>query len=178
MTSQTPRPRSVRSICTTVIGWSLVVTGAGHATLVAVGHAATPPADERAVRALMAATSIPVAGMERTYWDLFQGFSLMMALMLVGLGSLVLLVQRSAPELVHGTRAVLVLLGLVLVPAMVISVLLLPPPPIVLLGLAALAVAVALVRGSTGRESERAVRERHERLAVGRDEADAGTSIE
>jgi hypothetical protein len=178
MTSQTPRPRSIRSICTTVIGWSLVVTGAGHATLVAVGQAATPPADERAVRALMAATSIPVAGLERTYWDLFQGFSLMMALMLVGLGSLVLLVQREAPELVHGTRAPLVLLGLVLAPAVVISVLLLPPPPIVLLGLAAVAAAVALVRGPAVRESERPVGEWHERLPVGRDEADAGTPIE
>jgi hypothetical protein len=178
MTSQTRRPRDARTICTTVIGWSLVVTGAGHATLVAVGSTLTPLAEERAVRAAMAATSIPVAGMERTYWDLFQGFSLMMALMLVGLGSLVLLVQRSAPELVRVSRAVLVLLGLVLVPAVVISVLLLPPPPIVLLGLASVAVAVALVRGPAGRESEGAMGQRQQRLTVGRDEADARTPIQ
>ena len=178
MTSQTARARTVRSICTTVVGWSLVVTGVGHTTLVAVGSTLTPPAEERAVRAAMAATSIPVAGMERTYWDLFQGFSLVMALMLVGLGSLVLLVQRSAPELVHGSRAVLVLLGLVLVPAAVISVLLLPPPPIVLLGLAVAAVAIGLVQGPAGRQRERAGGQWHESLAVGRDEADARTPIQ
>jgi hypothetical protein len=177
MTSQIPRQRNVRSTCTTVIGWSLVATGAGHTALVAVGSTLTPPAEERAVRATMAATSIPVAGMERTYWDLFQGFSLVMALMLVGLGSLVLLVQRSAPELVQGSRVLLVLLGLVLVPAVVISVLLLPPPPIVLLGLAAVAVVVALVQGPGHRQRDGAGGQRQERLAVGRDQADARTPI-
>lgn len=70
----------------------------------------------------------------------------MMALMLVGLGSLVLLVQRTAPELVRTTRAVPVLLLCVLVPALVISVLLLPLAPVLLLGLATVAAVVALVR--------------------------------
>jgi len=154
---------------TRLIGWLLVATGSGHATLVAVGYATTPPADERAVRALMAATAIPVAGLERSYWDLFQGFSLMMALMLVGLGALVLLVEP--------TRSVKVLLAVVLVPALAISVLLLPPPPIVLIGLAAVAATVGLLRGGP-RQVERAGRERHQQLTVDRDQADAGTTIQ
>ena len=137
-----PRPRSLRPTTVAMAGWLLVATGVGHASLVAVGPATTPPVDERAVRALMAATSIPVAGMERTYWDLFQGFSLMMALMLVGLGSLVLLVEP--------TRAVKVLLALVLVPALALSALLLPPPPIVVLGLAAVVAVVGLLRSGPG----------------------------
>jgi hypothetical protein len=117
----------------------------------------------------MATTAIPVAGMERSYWDLFQGFSLMMALMLVGLGAMVLLVEP--------TRAVKGLLAAVLVPAFAISVLLLPPPPIVLLGLAAVAAAVGLLRRGP-RQVERAGRERHEQLTVDRDQADAGTTIQ
>ena len=146
MTSQTPRARTARATALTVVGWLLVATGAGHATLVAVSMAAGVPAAERPVHDVMAATSVPIAGIERSHWELFMGFSLMMALMLVGLGSLTLLVRRAAPDLAHGTRGVLVLLGLVLVPAMLISVLLLPPPPIVLLGLALVAVVVGLVR--------------------------------
>lgn len=153
---------------TALIGWLLVATGAGHGTLVAAGYATTPPANERAVRELMAATSVPVAGMERSYWDLFQGFSLMMALVLVGLGALVLLVEQ--------TRAVSVLLALVLVPALALSLLLLPPPPIVLLGLAAVAAVAGLLRGGP-REVEGALGERHEQLAVDRHQADAGTPI-
>lgn len=158
-----------RSKPTRLIGWLLVATGSGHAILVAVGYATSPPAGERAVRTLMAETAIPVAGMERSYWDLFQGFSLMMALMLVGLGALVLLVEP--------TRAVKGLLAAVLVPALAISVLLLPPPPIVLLGLAAVAAAVGLL-GSGPRQVERAGRERHQQLTVDRDQADAGTPIQ
>lgn len=167
--------RTLRSTCTALIGWLLVITGAGHATLVAIGSSTTPSPEEREVRALMAATSIPVAGMERSYWDLYQGMSLMMALMLVGLGALVLVARRRAPELVEDPRTAL-LLALVLVPAVAISVRLLPPPPMVLLGLAALAAVVALVRGS--RQLEGPSGERYEQLAVGRDQADAGTAVE
>lgn len=163
MTSQTMqerrtmRTRSVRSVSTAVIGWLLVVTGSGHASLVAVGHASGPPAEEQAVRALMSATTVAVAGVERTYWELFQGFSLMMALLLVGLGALLLQLRRRVPEPVRGSRSVLVLLALVLVPALGLSVLLLPPPPIVLLGLAVLAVVAALVRDPAAGELERPV---------------------
>jgi hypothetical protein len=151
MTSQTiparnAPARTARSTATAVAGWLLVVTGAGHATLVAVQSISGVPASERPIHQAMAATTIPIAGIERSHWDLFVGFSLMMALMLVGLGALVLVVRRAAPELVRGTRAVLTLLGLVLVPALLLSVLLLPPPPIVLLGLALVAVVVGLVR--------------------------------
>ncbi|WP_107705145.1 LIC_13387 family protein [Nocardioides allogilvus] len=167
--------RTLRSTCTALIGWLLVITGAGHTTLVAIGSSATPSPEEREVRALMAATSIPVAGMERSYWDLYQGMSLMMALMLVGLGALVLLVRRRAPGLVEDPRTAL-LLAVVLVPAVALSVLLLPPPPMVLLGLAALAAVVALVRGP--RQLERPGGERHEQLAISRDQADAGTAVE
>lgn len=152
--TQRSAPRSLRSLCTTTIGALLVVTGAAHAVTFVVGNATSTPPNERAVRALMAATSVPVAGVERSYWQLFQGFSLMMALMLVALGSLVLLVQRTAPEVVRSTRAVQTLLLVVLVPALAISVLLLPPPPVIMLGMACVAAVIALLaQGVTRPES-------------------------
>lgn len=159
LTAPTARPRTVRSLAARVVGWLLVVTGAGHATLVAVGSASPTPGDERAVRALMETTSVAVGGLERTYWQLFTGFSLVMALLLVGLGALVLLVERRAPELVEGSRAVLALLSLVLAPALVLSALLLPPPPIVLLGLGCLVAVGALVRDPASGELERSARQ-------------------
>lgn len=132
-----------RTVAATVAGWLLVITGVGHTTLVAISSAATASAADTAIRDAMAAAPVTVAGLERSYWDLYLGFSLMMALMLVGLGALVLLVLRRAPELV--ARGMVVLLALVLVPAWAISALLLPPPPIVLLGAAAVAVVSAAV---------------------------------
>jgi hypothetical protein len=97
----------------------------------------------------MAATSVVVGGVERSYWDLFQGFSLMMALLLVGFGAVLLLVVRRAPEVITESRALLLVGAAVLLPALLISVLLLPPPPIVLIGIASVAMLVAL--GSPGR---------------------------
>ncbi len=150
MTTQTSSPRSVRSIATAVTGWLFVVTGTGHALLVGAGALLEPPEVERGVRQAMAGTSVTVAGLDRTLWELFQGFSLVMAVMLAGFGALNLLVLRRAPQLVHQTRALLWLDAAVLLPVLLVSVLLLPPPPILLLGLAASAVALALSRPDVG----------------------------
>ncbi|WP_432523641.1 LIC_13387 family protein [Kineococcus sp. SYSU DK006] len=146
MTRPRPRPATSRSRATTVAGWSLVATGALHASLVAAGAIAQPPPGERAVRASMRAATTSVAGLERSFWQLFNGFSLAMALLLVGFGALNLLVVRHAPHLLHRTRALLWLDACVVLPLLVVSLLLFPPPPVLLLGLAAAAVGTALCR--------------------------------
>jgi hypothetical protein len=144
LNNHVPSRRPIRTTATAVAGWLLVITGVGHTALVLVGSLGAPPAGEATTRALMAGTPVVVGGLERSYWDLFQGFSVMMALMIVGFGTLVLLALRQAPGLVLDRQGLLVLCAVVLLPALAISVLLLPPPPIVLLGLALAAVVVAL----------------------------------
>ena len=144
-----------RTVAATVAGWLLVITGVGHTTLVAVASATTSSPADTAIRDAMATAPVTVAGLERSYWDLYLGFSLMMALMLVGLGALVLLVVRRAPELAAG--AVVGLLALVLVPAWAISALLLPPPPIVLLGVATVAVVSSAVLRARSTRVQQAV---------------------
>ena len=144
-TTATPR-RTVRTVATTLAGWLLILTGAGHTALVVVGNLAEPTADESRVRETMAETSLVIGGVERSYWDLFQGFSLMMALMLVGLGAVLLLVVRRAPHLITESHALLLVGAAVLLPALLISVLLLPPPPIVLIGIATVSMLIALSR--------------------------------
>jgi hypothetical protein len=128
--------------------WSLIVTGTVHATVVATGSAATTPPDELAARRAMAATHITIAGLDRTMWQLFTGFSLAMALFLVGLGALNLLALRRVPELFLHSRAALVLnLGIAL-PALALAILLLPPPPIAMLSVTCTAFGYALIRPS------------------------------
>lgn len=144
MTTRPAARRTTRTLAPTVAGWLLVLTGSGHTALVVVGTG-TPTASESHAHETMAATSVVIGGLERSYWELFQGFSLMMALMVVGLGALLLLVLRRAPQLVLESRGLLLLVGAVLLPALLISVVLLPPPPIVLLGIATVAVLAALL---------------------------------
>lgn len=128
--------------------WSLVVTGTLHAIVVAAGTAVSPPAAERAARATMATTRVGIAGLDRTLWQLFTGFSLAMALFIAGLGALNLLVLRRAPEVLLASRAALALNLGVVAPALALSALLLPPPPIVLLGACCAAFGYALTRPS------------------------------
>ncbi|MBB4745242.1 hypothetical protein BJY16_008701 [Actinoplanes octamycinicus] len=124
--------------------WSLVVTGVVHAAAVAAGAGETDSPVER-----LADTHLVIAGLDRSLWQLFTGFSLAMALFIVGLGALNLLVLRRAPELFLDGRAVIVLnLGIV-VPALALSVLFFPPPPIVLLGVGGVAFGYALVARSS-----------------------------
>jgi hypothetical protein len=138
--------------------WSLIVTGAVHAAAVAAGAAAATPPAELAARRAMAATRVAVAGLDRTLWQLFTGFSLAMALFILGLGALNLLVLRRAPHLFLNSRAALVLnLGIVL-PALVLSVLFFPPPPIVLLALGGVAFGYALVCPPAPAATSRAAR--------------------
>ena len=144
MTSHRPQQRTIRTLAPAVAGWLLVLTGSGHTALVVVGSG-PPTASESRAHETMADTSVVIGGLDRSYWELFQGFSLMMALMIVGLGALLLLVLRRAPQLVLESRGLLLLVVAVLVPALLISVVLLPPPPIVLLGIATVAVLTALL---------------------------------
>lgn len=126
--------------------WALVATGVLHAASVAVGTATEAPAAQRAVHDAMAATHVAVAGLDRTLWQLFLGFSLTMALFIAGLGALNLLALRRAPRLFVDTRAALWLnLGIVL-PAFAVAVLAFPPPPIALLAVAGAAFGYALTR--------------------------------
>ena len=125
--------------------WSLVVTGAGHGALVVVGSVTAPPVAEAEARRVMAATEAVGLGLERSLSQLFLGFSVTMALLLVAFGVLNLLALRHAPQLFLGTDTVLLLDLAVVMIALVISATLLPPPPIVLL-----AVATAAFGAATG----------------------------
>ncbi|GAB2681365.1 hypothetical protein GCM10027194_12460 [Thalassiella azotivora] len=133
-----------------VAGWCLVVAGAGHLTVAALGALSPVPDGERVARAAMDATTVTLAGIERSLWQLFTGFSVLMGLLLLATGGLLLHALRRAPALVDESRAALTLLLGVLAAGWVTSLLLLPSPPIVLLGVAALAVALALRHPSTG----------------------------
>lgn len=137
-----PRPLRLRAVA--LAAWSLVVTGCGHTVLVVVSMLSGASDDEQRVRDVMAGTVMAMGGLERDFWQLFQGFSLLMALLLVGLGALNLLLVRRHPGVLLADRAVLWVDLAVLVPAWGLSVLLLPPPPILLLGVAVAALAVAL----------------------------------
>jgi hypothetical protein len=136
--------RPLRTTATAIAGGLLVLTGTLHAALVVVGSLTPAPAREVPTRELMAGTSVVLGGIERSYWDLFQGFSIMMALMIAGFGALLLLALRRAPHLVLDARGLLVLCAVVLLPGPAVSALLLPTPPIVLFGLALTAVVAAL----------------------------------
>ena len=128
--------------------WSLVVTGVGHAALVAIDSVTAPPTGEAEARRVMATTDVVGLGLERSLSQLFLGFSVTMALFLVALGMLNLLALRHAPQLFLDTSAVLLLDLTVAVTALAISATLLPPPPIVLFTVttAAFGAAVALRR--------------------------------
>ncbi|AEV86954.1 hypothetical protein ACWT_5935 [Actinoplanes sp. SE50] len=137
-----------RSACA-IGAWSLIATGAVHAAAIALGTAAATPPAERVARQAMAATHVDIAGIDRTLWQLFTGFSAAMALFIFGLGALNLLALRRAPQLFFDTRAALALNLSILLPAFVLSVLLFPPPPIVFLGASCAAFGYALTRSST-----------------------------
>ncbi len=154
MSDRAPRSRSIRSIAMSVTGWLLVCTGAGHGLLVVGGLFAKPSAQQQVVRDAMVGTSMDMAGLERNYWQLFQGFSLLMALMLIGYGVLLVLVTRAHSPALPVSRAVTVLTAAIIAPALLISVLLLPLPPIVLLSLALAATALALASGSSRRTTD------------------------
>ncbi|WP_432536188.1 LIC_13387 family protein [Kineococcus arenarius] len=146
MTRPRPRVAASRSTATTVAGWSLVLTGSVHAISFVVGAVVEPPPGEHLVRASMRGTTVSLAGLDRSFWQLFNGFSLAMALLLIGFGAVNLLVVRRAPELLHRTRALLWLDASVVLPLLVTSLLLFPPPPVLLLGLTAVAIGTALRR--------------------------------
>jgi amino acid transporter len=129
--------------------WALVVTGAGHLALTAVITTRPETATRRAARQAMTDAHLTILGMDRTLWQSFRGFSLLMAVLAIGLGALNLLVLRRAPELVLASRAVLWLNLAVVVPALALSALLFWPPPILLLGIACAAFGYALTRPSS-----------------------------
>ncbi len=138
--------RTTRLTGTAVAAWALLVTGVGHTVLVVVSAVSETPRDQLDVRQAMVETTTRVAGLDRSLWQLFSGFSLVMALLLVGFGALNLLLVRRHPGVLLESRAVLWLDLAVVLTALGIAVRLLPAPPIVLLGLAVVAVVVALSR--------------------------------
>ncbi|KRE94037.1 hypothetical protein ASG76_11565 [Nocardioides sp. Soil774] len=144
MNTTSPARRPIRTTATAIAGGLLVLTGTGHTALVVIQSLTEAPAREVPTRELMAGTSVVLGGVERSYWDLFQGFSILMALMIVGFGALLLHALRRAPHLVLDAHGLLVLCVAVLLPGLAISALLLPRPPIVLFGLALAAVLTAL----------------------------------
>ncbi|MEU8238255.1 hypothetical protein AB0C07_08425 [Actinoplanes missouriensis] len=129
---------SARRRAARIGAWALVATGALHLLVVAAGAAVTASPAEQAARRTMAATPVAIAGIERDLWQLYLGFSLAMALFIIGLGALNLIVLRHEPP-----RAGILLTLAVVLGALALSVLLLPPPPIVLLTISGAAFAYA-----------------------------------
>lgn len=150
-----PLTSTTRRRASAIGAWSLVLTGVTHAAAIAAGAAASTPAAELAARQAMADAHIDIAGLDRTLWQLFMGFSLTMAVFVTGLGALNLLVLRLAPQLFLTTRAALWVNLSIALPAFALAVLLFPPPPIALLGVASVAFGVALTRPTSTRPDAR-----------------------
>ncbi len=120
--------------------WCWVVTGVGH-TLADLSLRTFPSSEGEAVDDFLRAHSLEVLGLDRTYYAVTMGFSLLMGLCLVFVG--ILLLRLAALGRDQGLRPP-AMLGLVLTaPALAISAWLEPPPPIVVLGVACLAFALA-----------------------------------
>jgi phosphotransferase system glucose/maltose/N-acetylglucosamine-specific IIC component len=118
-------------------GWAFALTGAGHLTLASLMPATD---DMLAVERQMEQARFPMTP-SHSVADLMQGFSLVMAVLLVACGVSVLLMTRHGRAAERAQVALMLALSLALLG---IALLLLPAPPIVLMTVACAAFAVAL----------------------------------
>jgi len=132
-TTTTTRPTVLRRT-TLVAGWSMIVLGVGHLVtfLASAGQDATTSRELKR----LAEVQVAVPGLPHSLADLFLGFSLTMALLLVTVGALLVLVARhaaQAPGLLATVQLVVVTFAGV---GLVLSWLYLPLPPVVGLSIA------------------------------------------
>lgn len=127
-----------------VAGWALVVLGLGH--LLTVGAGAISDRDEATRRALdgLSAVRVALPGPRPTLAELFDGYSLMMGVMVAAMGALLLMVSRPGVSAAGLLRPGLWLTGVVAAVGLVVSWVLLPFPPLVGLGVTFAASVVGL----------------------------------
>jgi hypothetical protein len=129
-----------------VAGWALVVLGVGHLLTVAATLAGEPdPATRRALDGL-AAVRVGTPGPQPTLAELFDGYSVLMGLMVVAAGALMLALTRHAAQTPGLLRAGLALIGVTAAVGLVVSWLLMPLPPLIGLGVTLAACISGLVR--------------------------------
>ena len=123
-------------------GWALIVLGVVHLAT-EVGTAGSHDAATRRAMDGLAQVRMTTPGPQPTLADLFLGFSLMMGLLLLTVGTLVVLMARyadRAPGLLTAALWVMVVASAI---GLVLSWLLFPLPPLV-------GLSVSLVAGVTG----------------------------
>jgi hypothetical protein len=129
-----------------VAGWALVVLGAGHLLTVAATLAGEPdPATRRALDGL-AAVRVGMPGPQPTLAELFDGYSVLMGLMVAAAGALLLALTRHTTQAPGLLRAGLALTGVTAAAGLVVSWLLMPLPPLIGLGVTLAACVGGLVR--------------------------------
>jgi hypothetical protein len=124
-----------------ILGWSMVVLGAGHLGTVALDAGRTPDrATERAYAGL-SQVAVAMPGPQRNLEQLFWGYSLLMGLMVIAFGMVVLWTARH----VRGSlRSLLWLSGAVCVAGLAASAILMPIPPLIGFSVAMVGVSVGL----------------------------------
>ncbi|GGZ33303.1 hypothetical protein GCM10010387_29300 [Streptomyces inusitatus] len=140
-----PRADSVRPF--TVGAYGFVLLGVGHLALSAVS-ALTKTPRQRETDTAMREPAFTLLGLERTVLDLFNGFSIAMALFIIASGLLLLTAIHHSPALVQHRTAFGRVALTVSLAALAISVPLLPPPPIVILTITSCAFALSLRRAA------------------------------
>jgi hypothetical protein len=147
-TTVTSRPlRRADSVRPFAVGaYGFVFLGIGHLALSAASALATRTPQRREADTAMRESTFTLLGLERTVLDVFNGFSITMALFIITCGLLILAAVRHAPTLVQHRTAFGWIALTVSLTVLAISVLLLPPPPIVVLTITSCAFALSLRR--------------------------------
>ncbi|SCF28636.1 LIC_13387 family protein [Micromonospora mirobrigensis] len=130
----------------------LVLVGAGHLAVTAAARRRAPSTREVAAHRAMRAVPVRLLGHGHDMAALHQGFSVTMALLAVGYGSLNLLVLRAAPQAYQRDRSLTALNTAVTGAGFAISLTAFPLPPVVIFGagLVAQLRALALTPGRRG----------------------------
>ncbi|WP_329025126.1 LIC_13387 family protein [Streptomyces sp. NBC_00690] len=142
-----PLPRADSARPFTIGAYGFVLLGIAHLALSAAS-ALTKAPRQREVDTAMREPAFTLLGLERTVLDLFNGFSIAMALFVTACGLLLLTAVHHAPTLIQHRTAFGRLALTVSLAALAISVPLLPPPPIVILTITSCAFALSLRRAA------------------------------
>lgn len=146
MTETIPHRGGRVRACFLAGSWCLVVLGAGHLAFMATALVQGPAGTERITLQAMADTaSSSLLGIPRNLLALFYGFSVAMALLAIAVGTVNLIAERLAPEVLTRGTGLLRLDLAISVLALVIAVLAFPTPAVAILTLACTAYAGALV---------------------------------
>ncbi len=137
--------RDLRTRLFRIGAWCFVVVGLAHLLVQLTALAGSRPATVQRVLDVMAHTSTSLLVLDRSLGQLFYGFSVTMALSVLGYGILNLVVASRAHHLVAEGRLVPAMNLALSALALVVSVLAFPEPPIAALAVATAAFAATLL---------------------------------